>query len=259
MVQHNESTFDGLRKLLSRLRGPGGCPWDKEQTHKSLRSSLLEECYEALEAVDRSDAAGLAEELGDIMLQLAYHCQIAEEKGAFAYEDVCRRINEKLVRRHPHVFGDEEAKTAHQAEMNWEVIKEKERAGRSTLLGGLPTSMPALAMSQAISHRAARSGFEWDSVAGVLGKIAEELGELERSMTQQEREHEVGDVLFSLVNLARWHGVDAESALRVANARFRGRFNYMEASCLEHGVTFTTVSMEEKQALWEAAKERQHC
>ncbi|MBI4234000.1 MAG: nucleoside triphosphate pyrophosphohydrolase [Chloroflexi bacterium] len=246
-------TFQALQELVARLRAPGGCPWDREQTHSSLRRSLLEECYEAIEAMDEGDAQRLAEELGDILLQIAFHCQIAEEQGQFTYGDVFRRLNEKLVRRHPHVFGNVQVRDAREVEVNWEAIKREER-GDTSLLGGAPRSMPALAYCQAISHRAARAGFEWEDLQGVLAKVAEELRELEEAQGQEERERELGDVLFSLVNVARWLGVDAESALRRANERFYRRFVHMEQTCRQRGVSFTALSMAEKEALWQQAK-----
>ncbi|MBI2936215.1 MAG: nucleoside triphosphate pyrophosphohydrolase [Chloroflexi bacterium] len=252
----DQGTFNALRRNLARLRGPEGCPWDREQTHASLRRTMLEECYEAVEALDSGAPQKLAEELGDVLLQVAFHCQIAEEAGEFTYEDVFRRINEKLLHRHPHVFGDAKAETAQEVEEQWEVTKEEERGGRASLLDGVPVSMPALAYCQAISQRAVRAGFEWDDLKGVLATVAEELQELEAAGSQEEKEHELGDVLFSLVNVARWLGIDAETALRQSNRRFYRRFSYMEQAAREKDTTFTALPMPVKEALWQEAKER---
>ncbi|MBI4337314.1 MAG: nucleoside triphosphate pyrophosphohydrolase [Chloroflexi bacterium] len=246
-------SFDGLRSLVARLRAPGGCPWDREQTHRSLRRNLLEECYEALEALDHDDPQQLAEELGDILVQVAFHCQIAQEAGEFTHEDVFRRVNEKLVRRHPHIFGDAVVADAREVEVQWEAIKKRELGARS-LLEGVPAETPALAYCQAISHRAARAGFEWDDLQGVLDKVAEELAELERAADQVEREQELGDVFFSLVNVARWLGVDAESALRGTNQRFARRFAAMEEACRLRGLDFVSLPMAQKDTLWQEAK-----
>jgi tetrapyrrole methylase family protein/MazG family protein len=248
------SSFDGLRSILAQLRGEGGCPWDREQTHQSLRKTLLEECYEALDALDRNDPQALSEELGDLLLQIAFHCQIAAEHGEFGYEDVFRRINEKLVRRHPHVFGDAKASSAREVEEQWERLKEKEREGKQSLLDGISPAMPALAYAQAVSQRAVRAGFEWETFGDIIAKVNEELRELEEAKTPKELEHELGDVLFTLVNVARWKGVDAESALRTTVERFGRRFRAMERAAQGQGRAFTGLSLAEMDALWEQAK-----
>ncbi|MSP79287.1 MAG: nucleoside triphosphate pyrophosphohydrolase [Dehalococcoidia bacterium] len=253
--QFEMEKFEGLRQILARLRAPDGCPWDREQTHASLRKTLLEECYEALEAVDKKDMTALPEELGDILLQITFHCQIAEEAGEFTYADVFRAINEKLVRRHPHVFGDAKAASAKEVEEQWEKLKEQERAGkRQSLLDGISSALPALAQAHIISSRAANAGFEWPNLQGVKDKVAEELREMEEAATKEEKEEEFGDVLFSLVNVARWMGLDAESALRGANARFGGRFRHMEQAASDRGTSFTKLTTSEMDTLWEAAK-----
>lgn len=246
--------FETLVQIVARLRAPDGCPWDREQTHRSLRRNLLEECYEALEALDRDDPHRLAEELGDILVQVAFHCQIAKERGEFTWEEVFRRVNTKLLSRHPHVFGQATASTPREVEEQWEAIKRRER-GPSSTLEGIPRTMPALAYAQAISHRAARVGFEWGDLKGVLEKVREELGELQEAEDQPSREREVGDLLFTVVNLARWLGVEAESALREANQRFYHRFAYMERACRSRGVDFASLPPEEKEALWQEAKQ----
>ena len=255
MTQHyNMESFEGLRQILARLRAPDGCPWDREQTHPSLRKTLLEECYEALEALDKEDPNLLAEELGDILLQIAFHCQIAEEASEFTYADVFRRINEKLIRRHPHVFGDAKVSSAREVEEQWEQLKEKERAGRQSLLDGIANVLPALAQAQVISQRAASAGFEWADLQGVKDQVAEELQEMEQAPTKEEQEKEFGDVLYSLVNVGRWMGLDAESALRGANQRFGRRFRHMEQAALRQGTSFTKLTTSEMNVLWEQAK-----
>ena len=249
-------TFDALRAILARLRGPGGCPWDKDQTHSSLRSTLLEECYEALEALDAGDHQRLAEELGDILLQVAFHCQIATEKGEFTYEEVVHRLNEKLLRRHPHVFGGATASTPWEVEEQWERLREREKGGGS-LLDGVPKTLPALAYAQAVSQRAVRAGFEWPDLTSLLDKVKEEWEELHRAASLESREREMGDLLFSVVNLARWLGVEAESALRKANARFTRRFAAMEEAARARGTTFTALPLSEKLSLWREAKRQE--
>ena len=248
-------TYEGLRGIIALLRAPDGCPWDREQTHASLRSDLLEECYEALEALDQGDPDAISEELGDLLVQVAFHCQIAEESGEFTDADVFRRVSDKLVRRHPHVFGDVKVQSVREVEENWEAIKEQERAGTKSLLEGVSRATPALAYAQAISHRAARAGFEWEDVAGVAAKVSEEIAELGAAQTEGEREHELGDVLLALVNLARWLGLDAESALRRASERFYGRFTHMERAAAARGEAFTALPMAVKETLWAAAKD----
>jgi tetrapyrrole methylase family protein/MazG family protein len=242
-----------LRAILARLRSPNGCPWDREQTHRSLRRPLLEECYEVLEALDAGDDLRLREELGDLLLHIGFHCQMAEERGAFSWEEVVRLLNTKLLQRHPHVFGDVRLETARQVEEQWERIKKGEK-GNASLLDGLPKELPALAMAQAISQRAARVGFEWPDLPSLLQKVQEEVREVIHAQTPEEREREMGDLLFAIVNLARWLKVDAESALRTANERFRRRWQAMEEECRRRGVDFATLPLDQKEALWQGAK-----
>ncbi|MFN3974023.1 MAG: nucleoside triphosphate pyrophosphohydrolase [Dehalococcoidia bacterium] len=247
------SRFETFRSILARLRAPNGCPWDREQTHQSLRRALLEECHETLEALDAADDRRLVEELGDLLIHIGFHCQIGEEQGAFRWEDVFRQVNAKLLRRHPHVFGDARVDTARQVEEQWERIKKEEKP-HASLLEGLPKGLPALAAAQTISQRAARVGFEWPDLASVFQKVQEELAELQQAQAPQERENEMGDLLFTIVNLARWLGVDAESALRTANARFARRWRAMEEACQSRGVDLASLPLEEKEALWLEAK-----
>ena len=249
--------FQSLLDIVERLRAPGGCPWDREQTHASLKRNMLEECYEVLEAIDQEDPQSLAEELGDILVQVAFHADIAREAGEFSVDEVLTYINEKLVRRHPHVFGDTTAADAREVERNWERIKEaerKERGGRTSPVEGIPRDLPALTYAQLLQDRVGRAGFEWDDISGVLDKLAEEVEELRQASNQEERVHELGDVIFSVVNLSRWLDVHAEDALRQANSRFQRRYVSMESLALERGLDFGGLPLMEKEGLWQEAK-----
>ncbi|MBN1176126.1 MAG: nucleoside triphosphate pyrophosphohydrolase [Dehalococcoidales bacterium] len=248
------SKFDSLVEIIARLRAPDGCPWDREQTHRSLRSHLLSECYEVLEALDGGDPDKLCEELGDLLLQIMLHAQIGRDGGEFEIRDVIRGIATKIVRRHPHVFGTEKAASAEEVTHIWEEQKKGEREEGASVLEGVPKDMPALARAYEISRRAVRVGFEWEDIEGVIDKLAEEVGEIKDTDTKEEKEKEFGDLLFTLVNVARWEGIDAEMALREANRKFCRRFTYMEELCRERGLNFSELSFEEKDALWEEAK-----
>lgn len=253
MQQDDLSSFKGLVATMNLLRSSQGCPWDREQTHRSLRHNLLEECYEALEAIDLGNPEKLAEELGDVLIQVVFHAQIGAEEGTFTIDDVIRSVHHKLRHRHPHVFGDVQVADSHEVKVNWDKIKRAEREGMSAL-DGVPSQMPALAYSQAVQDRASRYNFDWDSIEGVLEKVVEELRELEDSHSQETREGELGDVLFSIVNTARWLGVPAESALRGTNERFYRRFATMERLCSERGLDFASMPLAQKELLWEEAK-----
>ena len=250
--------FQSLIDIVARLRGPGGCPWDAEQTHESLKRNLLEECYETLEAIDEGNPAELADELGDILVQVAFHADIARAAGDFDIADVLTAINRKLIRRHPHVFGDGRASDARQVERNWEQLKAEERrqAGKPepSAMDSVPAALPALSAAQLIQDRAARFGFDWDDAGGVLDKLVEEIDEFRDAATDEERLDEFGDVLFALVNVARWSGIQAEDALRQANAKFRNRYRLMERLASERGQDFAKLSLDEKEALWQEAK-----
>ena len=249
------STFDGLMKLVGRLRGPNGCPWDREQTPQSMKRYLLEECYELLDAIDEGDPGNLADELGDVMFHLAFQVQLGIERGELAEAQVFQSVIEKLIRRHPHVFGQDTATDARQVEAKWHSIKSAERADdEASVLDGVPEALPALAYAQTLQERAARSGFDWEDVEGVVEKVAEELGELREAKHSAEKEAELGDLLFSIVNVGRWMELDAEGALRKADARFRKRFALMEVASAQRGVAFEGLSMDEKEALWQEAK-----
>ncbi len=249
-------TFEGVMRLTAFMRGPDGCPWDREQDGDSLKAGLLEECYELIEAIESGDAPAQVEELGDVAINLAFLIEIAAESGGYGSEDVFGGLIDKIVRRHPHVFGDATAYTPDQVKRQWETIKQSERSGDGTSsLDGVPRSMPALSYAQSVQERAARQGFDWPRVDGVIDKVAEEVSELRSAGTDAEREAELGDILFSMVNAARWMGIDAEGALRGANARFRARFGAMERTAGERGLTLSDVPMDEKEALWEASKQ----
>ncbi len=246
--------FATLVEIIARLRGPGGCPWDSEQTHASLRENLLSEAYEALEALDEGDARKLCEELGDLLLQIVLHAQIAKDDGAFDIGDVISGINAKLVHRHPHVFGSASVKNAREVTVAWERLKEEERETGRSMLESLPRHMPALAYAMETQRRVARVGFDWENTEGVIEKLTEEVIELRDATSAEDRAKEFGDLLFTLVNVARRMGVDSEAELRRANGRFFGRFRYMEEACRKRGCKIGDLSFEQQNALWEEAK-----
>jgi MazG family protein len=247
--------FSALVELMARLRSPGGCPWDREQTFDSIKPYTLEETYEVFDAIDRKDWADLREELGDFLLQAVFYARMAEEAGHFSIADSLDAINEKLVRRHPHVFSDGDAKTPGEVKARWDEIKKAEKPrSHGGLLESVVRGQPALAEAQQMTAKAAQMGFDWDSAAQVLDKLDEERAELDRAASQAEVEHEVGDMLFVLVNLARKYDVDAEQALRAANARFRQRFGYIEGKLCEAGKTWEETNLEEMDSLWNEAK-----
>jgi tetrapyrrole methylase family protein/MazG family protein len=250
-------TFQTLVDIVAKLRAPGGCPWDREQTHDSLKRNLLEESYEVIEAIDQGNPAILSEELGDLMVQIAFHADIAQEAGDFQLEDVLRNINSKLVRRHPHVFADGHAEDAREVERNWEQIKAAERQAKGekkSPVEGIPADLPALAYAQLMQDRVGKAGFEWDDISGVLDKLVEEVAELKAAVTQEEKEHELGDILFTIVNLTRWTGAHAEDVLRQANQRFGRRYLSMESLAVERGHDFNALSLDEKEQIWQEAK-----
>ena len=251
------SAFETFQETVAHLRAPEGCPWDREQTPQSLRAHLMEEAFEALQALDAEDPGALREELGDLLLQIVLQVQIATEAGEFSMADVVRGINSKIVRRHPHVFGGLEVGGVEQVLQNWEALKAVERAENGEgkgLLGGVPIGLPALAQAAEIQRRVARVGFDWPDREGVLAKIGEEMREVEEAANPASRAAEVGDLLFSVANYARWLDVDPESALREANGRFRERFVRIEAAAVEGGRGLEGMTLEEMDRLWEAAK-----
>ncbi len=249
-----ESSFITLQEVVAHLRSPEGCPWDRQQTHRSIRPYLLEETYEVLEALDGEDPLRLREELGDLLLQVMLHAQIALEEGEFRPAEIVAGLIRKLKRRHPHVFGQVKVKDAEEVLQRWERIKREEKEEESSLLEGVPGALCALAQAQAYQRKAAQVGFDWEDAEGVWRKLEEELAELRAARTPEEREKEVGDVLFTMVNLARWLGVDAESALRLANARFSARFRHIEKEARKRGKRLEEMDLGEMDALWEEAK-----
>ena len=257
MDEFNPATldkFETFRKIIARLRGPGGCPWDKMQTHESLKQYLVEECYEVLEAIEDNDMNGLSEELGDLWLQIMLHARIAEEAGEFTLEDILKKINGKLIHRHPHVFKNVKVADADEVTFNWEKLKGREKPEKSSLLSGIPKNLPALLHSQSIQRRAASVGFDWNKTEEVLEKLVEEVEELSCAGTYEARVGEFGDVLFTLANIARHMDIDLESALRQANTRFTQRFHYVEEACRRKGVDLQSLSLQEMDALWDEAK-----
>jgi len=252
----NLNRFATLVDIIAKLRAPDGCPWDKKQTHASLRENLLEECYEVLEALDEGDSGKLCAELGDLLMQVVLHTQIATEAGEFEVGDVLSSINAKLIHRHPHIFGSLKVKDAQEVAHNWELLKQEERQSDSSILASVPKQMPSLGYSQEIQHRVAQVGFDWEDVDGVIDKLAEEIREFKQAGSQQETAQEFGDLLFTLANIARRLGVDLEAALRQANQRFYRRFTYMEGLCRQRGVNIGDLSFDEQNALWEEAKKK---
>jgi tetrapyrrole methylase family protein / MazG family protein len=250
----NLKSFDTLIKIIARLRAPDGCPWDKEQTHQTLRGNLLSETYEVMEALDKSEAAELCEELGDLLLQIVLHAQIAKDDKEFEIGDVIEGISQKLIRRHPHIFGDVKVKDSKDVMQNWEALKKQEKPERKSILSGVPKEMPALAYALEISRRAVRVGFEWPDIKGVLDKVQEEIGEIQAAKDKAEKTDEIGDLLFTLVNYARWEGIDAETALREANRKFYQRFSKVEELAKQQGKELQQLTLKEWDDLWEEAK-----
>jgi tetrapyrrole methylase family protein / MazG family protein len=246
--------FVTLVEIIAKLRGPDGCPWDKKQTHASLKEYLLAETYEVLEALDHQDLTMLRQELGDLLLQIILHARIAEDNSEFKLEEVIGEINTKLIRRHPHIFADVKVNSAEEVVRNWEQIKKKERSHESSILDTVPRQMPALAYSKEIQRRAAETGFDWENIDGVIEKLSEEVKEFKRSESMEEKNDEFGDIFFTLVNVSRRMGIDPEASLRQANSKFFQRFSYMEKLCRERGLAFAKLSFDEQNALWDEAK-----
>ena len=246
--------FETFVSIIARLRAPDGCPRDKEQTHKSLRENLLSETYEVLEALDNGDKEELCEELGDLLLQIVLHAQIAKDDKEFEIGDVIKSISSKIVRRHPHIFGSRKVKDAEEVMHNWEALKKEEREEGVSMLAGVPKQMPALGYAYEISRRAVRVGFEWENLEGVIDKVIEEIKEIKAAAGPEEKSQEFGDLLFTLVNVARWEGIDPEAALREANQKFYKRFAHMEELCRKRNIDFAKLTFKEKDELWEEAK-----
>lgn len=258
--------MQSLVETIWRLRQPDGCPWDRKQTHESIGKNMIEEAYEALDCIEAGDEAHLREELGDVLMQVVLHAQIAADAGAFTMADVARDINDKLIRRHPHVFGECSADSADEVLAIWDSVKLAEKGAKDAdaaeagerpegLLEGVPRSLPALMEAQKVSRKAASAGFEWETVADVWDKVAEERAEFEAEAPgTAERELEFGDLLFALVNVARKEGIDAESALRASTAKFRERWAAMENAAYEGGVSLESLTTEQLNSLWEKVK-----
>jgi tetrapyrrole methylase family protein/MazG family protein len=253
----NGTSFEAFQEVIAHLRAPEGCPWDREQTHESLRPHLLEEAYEVLAALDSGNPDAMREEFGDLLLQIVLHAQIASEYGEFRMADVLRGVHTKIVSRHPHVFGELDLKDAQDVLNNWERLKAAERQSKGEkekgLLDGVPTALPALLQAQTYQERAARVGFDWPDVQGVLDKLYEEWKEFNEAPTERQSE-ELGDLLFAAVNLARWYSIDAEDALREANARFKKRFAVIESAARSEGRRLDDLTLEEMDAHWNRAK-----
>lgn len=258
--------MQSLVETIWRLRQPDGCPWDRKQTHESIGKNMIEEAYEALDCIEAGDEAHLREELGDVLMQVVLHAQIAADAGAFTMADVARDINDKLIRRHPHVFGGRSADSADEVLAIWDSVKLAEKGAKDAdaaeagerpegLLEGVPRSLPALMEAQKVSRKAASAGFEWETVADVWDKVAEERAEFEAEAPgTAERELEFGDLLFALVNVARKEGIDAESALRASTAKFRERWAAMENAAYEGGVALESLTTEQLNSLWDEVK-----
>lgn len=253
------TSFEGFQEVIAHLRAPDGCPWDKEQTHRSLRAYLLEETYEVLAALDAEDPEALCEELGDLLLQIVLHAQIANEMGDFRMAEVIHGVHRKIVNRHPHVFGDIQVDGTEHVLRNWEQLKAQERKDKGkekkSALDGIAPALPALSQAQEYQARAARFGFEWPELSMVFGKVLEEIEEIKQAQNDQQREAEIGDLLSAVSNLARMYRVDAESALRQSNQRFRMRFGYIEAQAEAQGRQVAELSLDEMLAMWREAKQ----
>lgn len=259
-------SFDELYSTMARLRAPGGCPWDREQTYGSLAQYLIEECYELFDAIQEAERTGdtsnLREELGDVLLQVVFHSVIAEEKGDFRFDDVAIGINEKLILRHPHVFGEKELHTAEEVLQNWDELKKEQRAksgtpdkARESVLDEVPVHFPALLEGQKLTKKAAKFKFDWENTGQIFAKLEEETGELRTAIDEDaDVEGEIGDMLFVVLNLARKLDVDAESALRKTNRKFRRRFSHIEKRLREQGRSLEDSNLDEMDALWNEAK-----
>jgi tetrapyrrole methylase family protein / MazG family protein len=252
------TSFEAFAEIVAHLRAPDGCPWDKEQTHQTLRKHLLEELYETLSAMDANDMDGMREEFGDLLLQIVLNSQIGYEAKKFNMTEVTKHIYDKIVRRHPHVFGDLKLDGVDDVLTNWEKLKEKERGKKKEdkgILDGVPAALPALNQAQEYQDRAARVGFDWPEIEDVLDKVREEIEEVKTAESPEQVKGELGDLFFVLVNLARWRGVDAESALREANLKFKRRFAHVEKSAKAQGRNLSDMTLEEMDSFWNEAKQ----
>jgi len=251
---HPVSSFEGFQDTIAHLRAPDGCPWDREQTHESLSSSLLEETYETLAAIEGGCVADLREELGDLLLQVVLHAQIGQEEGEFSMAEVIAGVDAKLKHRHPHVWGDRVASGTDEVLQNWEQLKQEEKGGNRSVLEGVPRELPALQQASTYGKRAAHVGFDWQDPRGVIDKVYEEIAELQAAETPSQQLAEMGDVLFAVVNWARWLDIDPEAALRRANSRFGSRFRYVELLVRQNREDFRELSLEQLDGMWQEAK-----
>jgi tetrapyrrole methylase family protein/MazG family protein len=251
--------FDELLEIMSALRGEGGCPWDRQQTRESLKPFIIEEAYEVLEAIDEKNPEAIKEELGDLLFQIVFQCQVAKERGEFEMADVITKIGEKMIARHPHVFGDANYKTPAEVLVHWEAQKKREGKQRESLLDGVPKTMPSLLRAHRLQDRASRVGFDWEKVEDVLTKLEEELQEFRDALSskkQGEIEDELGDIFFVLVNISRFVGINPEDALRKTISKFISRFRYIEMVAAEEGKKLSDMTLAEMDALWDEAKKK---
>lgn len=253
--------FGRLVDIMARLRGPGGCPWDKEQTHESLKPFLVEETYEVLEAIDEGVPDKVKEELGDLLFQVVFHARLAEEAGHYDMDGVLEAIEKKMIRRHPHVFGDKELLTSAEVLVDWETMKKQEEGHRTrtSILDGVPRELPALIRAHRLQERAARVGFDWDKVEDVKAKLDEEVAEFKATLEKRDQammEDELGDIFFVLVNISRFVGVNPEDALRKTISKFISRFRYVEEQAADMGRELSGMSLTEMDELWEKSKEQ---
>ncbi|MCM8537399.1 MAG: nucleoside triphosphate pyrophosphohydrolase [Lentisphaeraceae bacterium] len=245
--------------IMAKLRAPDGCPWDREQDHKSLKPYLIEEASEVLDAIDEEDMELLEEELGDVLMNVVFHAQLATEKDIFNFQDVAKNISEKMIRRHPHVFADSDASSSEDVERQWEEIKKQEKQERTSILDGIPRSMPGLMRAHKIQKKVAKVGFDWPNEEGPLDKIDEETTELKEALESGDQAHikeEFGDLLFSLVNLARHLGFDANEALTESNDKFTNRFKKLEVHCKQESMNLDEMTLEEMDAVWDKVKKQ---
>jgi len=254
LSKEEKQRYEEVREIVARLRAPGGCPWDREQTHSSLRPYVVEEAYEVLAVLDAGDVGRLPDELGDLLFQVLIHAQLAEEAGEFSMADVLARLAAKLIRRHPHVFGDVKLETAEEVVGQWDELKRGERQGDESALADVPPAMAALAYAQTLLRKAEAAGFAWPAKEDVLAKLTEEVDELARAATKEEAAAELGDLLLNVANYARYLGIDAEEALREAGHKFRKRFAHVEALARDRRIEMRSQPVEELLRLWAEAK-----
>jgi len=257
-TNNQDSNWTRLLEIIKTLREPNGCPWDREQTHQSLKPCLLEETYEVLEAIENASDPSLCDELGDLLLQVVFHSQIATEEGRFTIEDVISSVNQKMIRRHPHVFGSAEAADTQAVLSQWEMIKASEKSqGKDSRVMKINNNLPALLMAQKAQAKAARVGFDWADISGPWAKVEEELLELRNAQTQEEKSEELGDLLFAIVNLSRFLEVDAEDAMRQSVRKFINRFDYIEENLQKQGKSWDETSLVQMDELWDEAKAKE--